>query len=207
MLQLRRVTLLRRVTAAALRRCLSGALLHHLTADTFAQLGEVWDGLAACEVCAVERLKLFQQPAALLAQAFEHAAESFDVAPCAVAQAVGHQAAQGAGQGAVIKQIIGDLVEYVVGIEFESCLAAVPARIREPHRLGPGLQLGAPELAKRLGPRHRLTLAEPAGLSGLGLASCGSCQFACQVRLPARPSDVIGEIFRARVGKCHIPLV
>ena len=71
-------------------------------------------------------------------------------------EALGHEAAQGAGQVAMVEQVVGELVEDVVGVEVEAGLGAVPARVGEAGRLGLRPQTEAPALAQS----HALTLSQ-----------------------------------------------
>ena len=79
----------------------------------------------AAEVVLIEDL------AAPLAQLVEHLADPFEVASIAVCHSTLHDPAQGAVDVAVIQQIVGQLVEEAVRVEFEGALCAVPRRVAE----------------------------------------------------------------------------
>ena len=69
---------------------------------------------------------------ALLAQLFQQLAQALQPLAVAVAQALLHHPPQGAIDVAVVEEIVGQLVEDGLRVEFEALLRAVPARIGEP---------------------------------------------------------------------------
>jgi hypothetical protein len=99
------------------------------TVDTGALLGDdlvqtVRDVFVhAAEVVAVELLP------ALLAQLLEHLAHSLDVAALTILEPLLHHAAQRGVEIAVVKEIVGHLLEQRVGVEIEPDLGAVPAGV------------------------------------------------------------------------------
>jgi hypothetical protein len=69
---------------------------------------------------------------ALLAQPFQHLAQTLNTVALAVTHTVLHQSAQGRVHVTVVEQIVGELVEQTVGVDVEALLRAVPARVGEP---------------------------------------------------------------------------
>ena len=80
----------------------------------------------AAEVVPVETVP------ALLAQLFEQLTQALQLLAVAIAQALLHHPAQGGIDVAVVEELVGQLVEGRISVEFEALLRAVPPRIREP---------------------------------------------------------------------------
>src|SRR6185295_11109724 len=65
----------------------------------------------------------------LTLQPFEHLADALDPLAIAVVEALLEEAPQRVVDVAVVHEIVGDLAEQIVGVEVESFLCAVPARV------------------------------------------------------------------------------
>ncbi len=69
------------------------------------------------------------------AEVVEHLAQPFELLAVAVLEPRLHHAAERRVQVAVVEQIVGDLLEDVVRVQFEAGLRAVPAGVPEPRSL------------------------------------------------------------------------
>ncbi len=95
----------------------------------------------AAEVVAVEHL------AAALAEPLEHLAHARDPLAVAVLEAALQEPLQGLIEVAVVQQLVGQLAEDVVGVEFEADLGPIPFGIPEPGHCSPRYGFAEPNRA------------------------------------------------------------